>query len=425
MDYSPRLNLEIKQLTGNGAAIITRGNEITGLGTIMIDAAARLATLIDGTDCQQGQAVDKLRESARVGKDELLLAGLMYRPTGPVLVTYGEAVEDLQPKILAHHGECLSLWEDVVAARSTLEDAESVPSNPFIGPPSPGGGQGCDPAAQAEQERLDAITAAEGAVDQAYEAWSIEALAWEEDFCIWEDAFDAAVSGITDATERGIEDSFWDDLGGVFDVVLQILSVLGLILAIAGLIIGGPIIAALAAAVAIATLALTAYQFFVTRRADGWDLAFAVIGVIPFGSLGKLGKGGEGFASFALDFLGEGGGIFTAAGRSSIAANAGLLRNADVFGWAVETASRHGITNATDAISRIFSGQNAEALTAPGANPGTILGAVWGDGFAKGFGNVYGAAQLPGDLAEFLELGANMFTTHQPDSVSDYFFDHR
>lgn len=423
MDNAPNKDVEIAPATGNPIAIRTRGNQITDLGGKMVSAAVRMKSIVDRTDGDHSKAVDKLRESAGQGHEELKLAGEMYKPTGPALTDYADVLEEVKPLLQDHYDNCVSLWQTYITKQGAYDDADNVP---VVYPSGTSPSDDGSARETAEQEHADDVATAKQAAEDAYGDWRSEAVRWETDYQTWKDAFDDSADRITTATDGGIEDSFWDDLGGIFEVVLTILAVAGIVLAVLALVIGGPLIAALAAIVAIATLALTAYQFFVTGRADGWDLAFAVIGVIPFGSMGKLGKGWKGAGDFALDFLGEGGGFFTKGGRAAISANASLFTGGagvidNLFSGTRSSFAQFGPSGTSDVITRIFSGKNADDLM---SDVGSIVPAVWGDGFAKGGGLIRDIWGLPGALSDFPSDVGNMFTDHYVDPIG-YFTDHR
>lgn len=159
------------------------------------------------------------------------------------------------------------------------------------------------------QPEAEAQADADRAKQAAYDAWLEEANAFDAEYDTWEAAFERAASNVGEVLDGSIEDGFWDKVDGFVAGTLEVLKWVGLALAIAAIIVGGPLIAALSAIVAIATLALTIYQK--ARGDTGWkEVILATIGVIPFGSLGKMGT-----AKFADDALG---GLLTGAGRSAI-----------------------------------------------------------------------------------------------------------
>lgn len=388
MEHSPR-GRAIEPLTGDASPIISRGNAITDLGERMITSAALLKTIADGASGQKGLAVDKLQEVVGDCYEELDLAGQRYKPTGPVLVTYGHALSDLQPKISSAVSNCETDWETYLSQRGAASSAKPGFRLPDLTEPS-------DEVKQARQDADDDYADAQGAADAAYEAWKTEAEAFDTHYDTWEDAFDKAAGDIGDATDGGISDSKWDDLDGFVAGALEVLKWVGLALAVLAIIIGGPFIAALAAIVAIATLLLTIYSF-ARGNSSGVDLAFAIIGVIPFGSMGKL------FSGNKMGFLDDmAGGLGSTAGRADIVADLGSLRGGFMagFGQSGNVASRlaSGLANGVgdwavhngsgvNIISRLFTGQNMDFFGDPDIGGARILYAVWHDGM---YGNLYG-----------------------------------
>lgn len=286
MDPSPK-GRRIAAVVGDPQTIIRRGNEIESLGKMMTDSATILQGLADGTDGLKGKAAVKLREGVGDVHGTLAEAGQLYTPTGPVVRRYGMALATDQPAINGHVTTCESLWETF---RSLPGSVEPRGTGGWFQPEA-----GSDEAQQQAEE--------DEAKRQAYEAWEDEARRFDADYDSWETVFETAANDVGDTLAGKIEDSFWDDLDGFVAGALKVLQIAGLILAVVGLIIGGPIIAALAAVVAAATLILTIYQF-VRDDASGLDLALAIVGVIPFGSFGKLAQGKTGFMSVLGDVAG-------------------------------------------------------------------------------------------------------------------------
>ncbi|WP_143143757.1 hypothetical protein [Agrococcus sp. Marseille-P2731] len=286
MDPSPK-GRPIITVEGDPAAIKLRGTEIEELGTMMTNSATILKGLADGTDGLEGKAADKLREGVGDVHGTLKEAGELYTPTGPVVHAYGVALEADQPAINGHVANCETLWQTYLSLPGSVEARGT-------------GGWG-EP--EADSPEAEAQAAEDEAKQQAYDAWLTEATRFDTDYDSWETAFETAANDVGDALAGKIEDSFWDDLDGFVAGALKVLAVVGLVLAVVGLVIGGPILAALAAIVAVATLALTIYQYC-RGDASKLDLALAIVGVIPFGSLGKLAQGKQGAISFLGDIAG-------------------------------------------------------------------------------------------------------------------------
>ena len=200
--------------------------------------------------------------------------------------------------------------------------------------------------------------------------------AFDADYDTWEDAFERAADRVGEVLDGKIEDGFWDKVDGFVAGALEVFKWVGLALAVAGILIGGPIIGALAAIVAITTLVLTVYQK--ARGDTGWkEVIIAAIGVIPFGSLGKLGK-----ASFFDDMFG---GLLTGAGRSKIltemstvwGSGSSAFRFSGSFAeggrnFVSQFARNHGNDGRlVDSIARFFTGKSAGAIGS--AAPADIL----------------------------------------------------
>lgn len=335
MDHSPK-GRDIAPLHGDAGTIVSRGNEVTTLGEQMVSSAAMLKDIADGASGQKGLAVEKLQEVVGDCYEELKLAGERYKPTGPVLVTYGNVVAEVQPLIKTAVQNCEADWNTYQSKRGAIWDAQTAhyPGSPLIDDPSVP-----DPA----DARKEAVADAQGLADSAYGDWESEARIFDTHYDTWEAAFDKAAEDIGDATEGGIQDSKWDDLDGFVAGALEVLKWVGLALAVLGVIIGGPFIAALAAIVAIATLLLTLYSFS-RGNSSVLDLVLAVVGVIPFGSLGKLFNGNK--LGFADDMLG---GLLTSGGRANIVGDLRAMGSGFNAGFAFASGGN---------VSKFFSGLN-------------------------------------------------------------------
>ncbi|GAA2044888.1 hypothetical protein GCM10009819_35090 [Agromyces tropicus] len=356
---SPR-GRTIARLEGTPSTIIRRGAEIEQLGIDMIDSAATLRSIADGAAGQRGLAMDELREVVGDVHEELRRAGEMYRPTGPVVRAYGEALADVKPRLDRRADACDERWHEFVSTPGYLDGERP----PFLLPVDPDGDEA---TAQAEQDR---------AKQAAYEAWEDEAEWFDREYDTWEEAFERAASNVGEVLDGRIEDGFWDRADGFVAGALEVLKVVGYVLVIASIIVGGPLVAALAAAVAIATLVLTVYQ---ASRGDAGtkEVVLAAIGVIPFGSLGKLGS-----AKFADDLLG---GVLTGAGRSAIRTEVSTVIGSGRAAFRFSGSGVEGIRNGfaqlvrnhgadgrlVDSISRFFTGKAASAIGS--AKPADIL----------------------------------------------------
>jgi hypothetical protein len=286
--YSPK-GRPVVELQGDAGTIRTRGNQITSLGNKMESSATFLKTLADDASGMKGEAVEKLQEVVGDTYVELGRAAKLYKPTGPILVDYANALDEYQPRIRAHVSTCEE-------ARTAFDGAPGYVEGgrPFWAQPAP---WRSDDEKKSMGEDNDAEDREKQRLHDEYQ----DALkAFDADVDSWEHVFDSTADRIEDAYDGKIKDGFWDNLDGVVAVVVTVLQVVGTIVAIAAIIIGGPIFAAIGAVIAVATLALVAYQFF-RGDASGWDLALAIVGVIPFGSAGKLFQGKQGVLNFVGD----------------------------------------------------------------------------------------------------------------------------
>lgn len=344
MERSPA-GRHIEELEGDGATITRRGRRIESIGRQMVQSADVLQDLVDG-DAQRGKAIEKIREIVGDTYVELRRAGEMYEPTGPVLVDYGRAVSEVQPLIRTAVSACRQAWADYASAPHHPTALLSLEAFPDLAE-----------SRQEDNERKEEL----------YDDWVLEARAFDRHYDTWEDAFDAAVTGIGDVLDGAIKDSLWDNVDGVVAVVLEVLGWVSLVIAIAGIIIGGPLFALIGAVLGVVTLLLTAYQ--VLREDAGADkLIIAIIGVIPFGKVGKLFQGRAGMLSF-------GGEMVTAFRPSAWSAAGGQLRNMSILsrfaggGLNGASAAFRGLwsmnnpAGAGDIMCRFMFGRNSAGLT--------------------------------------------------------------
>ena len=364
MMQSPR-GRSIENVEGDPSTIKSRGTQITDLGEKMLTSATMLKSIANGASGQKGLAVDKIEEVVGSVHEELTKAGDMYKPTGPVVYAYGEALEDVQPVIKGRVEECESLWSIYKGLPGYYVGDYSVGARPvFLVAPAAG---------SPEATEADADDAAK---KQAYEKWEAEAKLFDADYDTWETAFEIAATGIGRILDGKIKDDFWDKVDGFVAGALEVLTWVGLALVIAAIVIGGPVIGAIAVVVAIVVLVGTLYQ---KSRGDAeWkDVALAAIGVIPFGSLGKLGS-----IKFADNALG---GLLTGVGRSAIRTEASTIIGSgraafrftgsganSIRNGAAQFARNHGSDGwVTDSIARFFTGKSVSALST--AKPADII----------------------------------------------------
>lgn len=268
MHLSP-MHREISVLLGDGDQIASRGRAIESLGEQMQESASILLAVKDSDDGQYGQAVDRLREEIGDAYEKLQEAGELYTPVGPRITEYGEQVSELQPRIREAVQNCIDLWATY----------ESLPGSMY-GPDS-----GADDPAEAEQEYATKVG--------AWNAWNEAAGDYDVLVSTWEVAYDQAAAGIGDDMAGKIRDpSWWRD---ALNWVSNALGWAALVVGIVALIAGGPFVA-LAALLGAAIFAVTAIQYIV-GEASLSEMAWATVGIIPFGKVGMLFRGNKaGFA---------------------------------------------------------------------------------------------------------------------------------
>ena len=371
MEPSPAGN-PIEVVTGNAFGIRTRGRAIEDLGDQMIGAAGVLRAIADNGVPQQGLSIDKIKEVIGEIDGELKLAGERYKPSGTALVTYADALDGVQQQMRVIVPRCQDAWDDYQSALGRYQDANHPLPPGQAGTPPAGGGQ------SPEQEAHDRdIRSALNRANEAYDEFVAEARNFDTQFETWEDAFEAASNGIREATDGGISDGFWDDVDGFVAGVLVVLQWAGIVLAVLAFVIGGPIIAALGAIVAIASLVLTIYQK--TRGDTGWlELGLAIVGVIPFGSLAKFSGGFKpGMAGFLDDMVG---GLGTSGSRAIIG-NA-ITRFPETYG----ISRAFGASPFTSFVAAARGGHSGADIAA------RLMGIGFGDESTRAMSSGWGAA---------------------------------
>ena len=290
MQSSPRGN-KIEKISGEPWDIQQRGRAMENLGMQMRESASILEKIKNGTE-GKGYSVEKIKEVVDELHVDLARAGERYEPSGTVIRQYGEALGSVKYTINTIVDECEELWAIYVAAAGDVTDAsnKTIPS---------------DETPEQKQAREDAADELAGSKATAYANWHAEATKYDTPFDTWDDAYEVAVSGLRDVNDDGVKDGWWDDRLPLIEGLLIALAVAGIVLAVLACIIGGPLIALLAAIVAIATLVLTIIKLAQGRGGTS-DLVWAIVGIIPFGrlaSLGNLFKGGTKAGQFALGLL--------------------------------------------------------------------------------------------------------------------------
>lgn len=265
----------IDELDGDPGDVKTRGRQITDLGAKMIASDRQINTLVDGSSDMEGDAVDKLRELAEKVTGDLRKGGQLYAAVGPHITDYGIALAEAKPLLDAHAKKLRSLWEDYYELSRQAETARgAVPRKPDD--------DDDDASAKEHYDEADAnAQAKEQAAADKKDDWEAEARLYDDDFDDWHAAFALAARNIKEGTSGKIKDSRMDDFKGALDFLADALAVAGIVLAVLAIVVGGPIIVALAAAVAVVSLAVQITKA-VVGDADWFDLTLSIIGVVPF-----------------------------------------------------------------------------------------------------------------------------------------------
>lgn len=263
---SPKGN-QIQKVTGDADAIGTRGYAIKTLGDTMQKAANTLALLADDK-LGKGLSIDSLRETSNQVHDDLKKAGERYSPSGSVLIAYAQALTTAKSTLDAIVEDCEQLYSTATGKDGEVATAQSQPAPPD--------GSGDDPVATAR-----------AAAASAWKAFDERAADYDAPYETWEDAYDAAVRGLQDVNGDGVKDSFWDNIAPALEVIKLVLDIAGIVLLVLVLFVGGPIIGAIALAVAVLSVVVTV-GLMMSGRAGWTDLSVAVVGIIPFAKVGKL-----------------------------------------------------------------------------------------------------------------------------------------
>ncbi|MCW3493215.1 hypothetical protein [Microbacterium sp. SSM24] len=273
-------------IEGDAQGIIDRGREISRLGRQMIGAAGVLSAIADGAGEEKGRSIERIKEEVGDAHEELALAGERYKPTGTAMTTYGHALDSVQSKLRPLVLEIEQAKRQLEAKKAAAEDAQETAEGSSDYDPTDSTAQGAHDADrwQAREAGIAAGNAKiylDGLLDDFDGQWNA-----------WDEAYDAALNAIEDATDGNVSDSWTDNIADIVQIIVDVVTVIGLVVTIAALIIGGPILALIAVALAVVVL-LGTLILYDAGRADGGDLAWAIVGVLPFGRLGSLFKAGS------------------------------------------------------------------------------------------------------------------------------------
>ena len=345
--HTPAGDKMIDKLVGDPDEVTARGQQIVDLGSDMAAAWSLISRLAaDGTE-MEGHSIDKLRELSEKVSSDLSEASELYAAVGPHIRTYGTNLATSQAVIDPLVTKLQELWEDYYELCRAADTAEgAVPHEPDADADADEHSAYDQASAHADEKR--------GLAAAKKEDWDAVAGQYDEAWDDWYDAFDRAARNIKEGVSGKIEDSWKDDLRGALDFLASVLAVAGIILAVLAIVVGGPIIAALAAIVAVATLVVALTRKLAFDDGSWVDVAFGVIGVVPFiGPAARTFRGlgsasgwrslGTAFGDDALRLSGLG---------------AGTLEN-----WGSGLNALRGATfteKAADFSAKLFSGQSID-----------------------------------------------------------------
>lgn len=346
MEPSPK-GRTIRTVEGEPGAISKRGQQIEDLGEAMLSSALVLQNIADsalGGDSMKGKAIDTLRDSIGDSHETLKQAGELYKPVGPVIKAYGDALEDVQPKIETAVNDAQDRYSHYISLPGDKEDGQSEEEGGLLGI----GGTDKEEAAENQAKA------------QAYQDFIDKATAFDTHYDTWEDAFETAANGIEDQTAGSIEDSAWSDWADVLKVV-------GTIVAIAALCTGIGALVWLGVGIGILATAVTTGQ--VLNGEAGWaDVGIAALGIIPVtkagnvaGSLGRMSLTGEKLGVAML--------------KNAAPSTTGLLKMADdslIGAWkagGLSTVGKFMATGSIKGVSGVADGLLAKSI---GMGPMTL-----------------------------------------------------
>ncbi|SDH36220.1 hypothetical protein [Agrococcus jejuensis] len=269
-------------IEGRGYSIQSRGRTMGELGEAMQTAATLLKQYEDGATGEKGLSITAIKDSVKGSHEDLDTAGERYSTSGALIEAYGLAVIEARSEMTPVVADLEELWAACLTANdavATADDAHSsAPDDDPEAPAPPGQGKG---------DLLAALGAAQTAASEAREAYDQRSKAFDEAYDTWWTAYKAARDGLEDAIDDDLEDGWRDKLADIVEVLVTVLTYVGIALAIAALVLAGPVLGAIAAVVAV--LALVGTLYLKTQgRADWGDVAWAAVGVVPFGKIGKV-----------------------------------------------------------------------------------------------------------------------------------------
>jgi len=302
---SPITGESLELIDGDAEDIHRHALELIRSSEAMDRAANRLEDISNGTTDLTSEAITKVRESADEVFPDLRKAAIRYNGTGEALKNYSSALASVQGAFaqctaqggVDTYASLSTLIEDIQEANTTAESKRNLEDDAqglvnehdgFLGM-----GEGTDEQKEEAAEGLkDAQTARQNAEEELEELWG----KFDGRVSYWEDAYDEAVGKIEDAFEAAGNND------GALDFFVDVLNVIALVAAVVAIFVTGPLALILGAIALVASIIVLGIEIYKMAVGDGdWsDLAFAAIGLIPFGRvLGKVfssvGKGSKGF----------------------------------------------------------------------------------------------------------------------------------
>jgi hypothetical protein len=276
-------------VSGDPVLLNSMASHYESVATSIRGAAAKLRSLETGSS--SSDALDAFVAKAEEVSASLGKAEGRYGETGSALKAYASELslaQEAAAPALANHRDAV---DDLAAAEKLVERYEhfALVATDEV----------------AKQEHLDQAAAQRTKAEEARGRVALYARRLTDAHASVETAATAAIARIDDATDDGLADTLWDDLGGAWDAgfaafqkwmeendswistLLDVLTVVGVGLAAIALLIPG--INILAAIVVLASFAITAAR--ATAGTGTWtDVALAGLSVVTMG-LGGLAVG--------------------------------------------------------------------------------------------------------------------------------------
>lgn len=276
-------------IEGDADAIEAAGEAFRSVGRAMRGAARELGEL-SREESYRAQSFDAIRDEAGQAERDLEQAAIRYvgsdGTTGTAKALCDYAVSLRRVQFLAGPGHV----EHIRRAHEANEERQSAlaaAQREVNGLDSPL--QLSEPTAEERRTAGNALTSAETLAGGADELLSGLWENFDSAIAEWETAYDDAVAGIESAIDLSdIDDSWWED---ALDVLITIATVVGIAAAIVAMVIASPLAALIATVAGIVILVATIVMAVGGRRKDGVDVAFAIVGVIPFGKALGSGQG--------------------------------------------------------------------------------------------------------------------------------------